>query len=349
MKIITVSLLCALGLIGCTGDQPEEPAQTAQKPIAQVQTVKLQKADISKTLRAYGTVLPWPDKLQTLSVPYASRIESLPVTEGRLVQKGELLLTLKASDDTVLQLAQAQKEQAAAMQALQLVQERLDLKLATRQESNIAQLRAEQTQVMLDNLLNRGVKGIRQIKAEQAGIIHLLSVQAGQIVPANSPLLQWLDQNQSAVRLSVEPEDVDQLQRKQPVLITPVNKAAPQAISGTVETISRQIDPASRLLNVWVSLKQNHGLLINDYVIAQIMVSSTNALVAPRSALLPDGDGYRLFTVENGHAVQHQVHTGLENDTQIEIIADDVHEQDDIVALGNYELEDGMAVRVQQP
>ena len=78
-------------------------------------------------------------------------------------------------------------------------------------------------------------------------------------------------------------------------------------------------------------------------------MSSTNALVAPKSALLPDGNGYRLFTVENGHAVQHQVQTGQENDTQIEIIADDIKEQDDIVALGNYELEDGMAVRVQQP
>ena len=269
------------------------------------------------------------------------------------MQKDELLLTLKPGDDTALQLEQAQKEQASAVQVLQLVQERLDLKLATRQELNAAQLRAEQAKTLIDNLLSRGVtarhKGTQKIKADHVGIIHLLSVQAGQIVPANSPLLQWLDQNQSAVRLSIEPEDIDQLQRKQPVLITPVNKPTQQPVSGVVETISHQIDPATRLLNVWVSLKQNHNLLINDFVEAQIIVSSANALVAPKSALLPDGNGYRLFTVENGHAVQHQVQTGQENDTQIEIIADDIKEQDDIVALGNYELEDGMAVRVQQP
>jgi RND family efflux transporter MFP subunit len=349
---IIISLLCTLDLISCTVDKPEAP-QTAQEPIAQVQTFKLQKADISKTLRVYGTVLPWPDKLQTVSVAYASRIESLAVTEGQLVQKGELLLTLNPGDDTALQLEQAQKEQASAVQVLQLVQERLDLKLATRQELNAAQLRAEQANTLINNLLSRGVtarhKGTQKIKADHVGIIHQLSVQAGQIVPANSPLLQWLDQNQSAVRLSIEPEDVDQIQGKQPVLITPVNKPTQQPVSGVVETISHQIDPVTRLLNVWVSLKQNHGLLINDFVEAQIILSSTNALVAPKSALLPDGNGYRLFTVENGHAVQHQVQTGQENDTQIEIIADDIKEQDDIVALGNYELEDGMAVRVQQP
>ena len=40
---------------------------------------------------------------------------------------------------------------------------------------------------------------------------------------------------------------------------------------------------------------------------------------------------------------------GLENDTQIEVVAKDLKELDDIVVLGNYELEDGMAVEVKQP
>ena len=81
----------------------------------------------------------------------------------------------------------------------------------------------------------------------------------------------------------------------------------------------------------------------------KIIVSSANTLVAPRQALLPDGNAYSLFTIEKGHAVKHQVQVGLENDTQIEVIANDLKEQDDIVVLGNYELEDGMAVEVKQP
>ena len=81
----------------------------------------------------------------------------------------------------------------------------------------------------------------------------------------------------------------------------------------------------------------------------KIIVSSANTLVAPRQALLPDGKAYSLFTIEKGHAVKHQVQVGLENDTQIEVIANDLKEQDDIVVLGNYELEDGMAVEVKKP
>ena len=349
MKIIIVSLLCAWGLVACTSDQPEENPQTKQEPIAQVQTVKLQKADINVSLRVYGTVLPRPGQLQTVSVPYAGRIDSLQVNTGQLVQKGELLLTLKPADDTAMQLAQARQEHIGAAQALQGVQERLDLKLATRQELIAARLRAGQAQVLLDNLRDRGIKNIRQIRAEHAGIIHVLNVQPGQIVPANSPLLQWLANDQAAVRLGVEPEDAARLQPKQPVLMTPVNNPTQLPVTGMIETISHQIDPVTRLLDVWVRPEQNHRLLINDFVEATIITASAKALAAPRPALLPDGNAYSLFTVENGHAVKHRVQTGLENDTQLEVVAGDVKELDDIVIIGNYELEDGMAVRVPQP
>jgi multidrug efflux pump subunit AcrA (membrane-fusion protein) len=133
------------------------------------------------------------------------------------------------------------------------------------------------------------------------------------------------------------------------VLLTPVNKPVAQPVKGHIATITHQIDPVTRLLNVFVRPESNQQLLINDFVQAQIIVSSANTLVAPRQALLPDGKAYSLFTIENGHAVKHQVQTGLENDNQIEVIANDLKELDNIVVEGNYELEDGMAVEVKQP
>jgi RND family efflux transporter MFP subunit len=348
-KTIIVSVLSALCAISCTSDKPEEKPETAPEPIAQVQTIKLQKSEISETLSVYGTVLPWPDKLQTISVPYTSLVEKVLVNEGQLVQQGDMLLTLKPGDDATLQLEQARKELKAALREQQLLQERIRLKLATQTDLVAVQLRSEQAKAMLDNLTSRGINRNQQIKAGQAGIIHLVSVQQGQIVPAGSPLLQLVDQNQWVVRLGVEPEDFDRLQLNQPVLLTPVNKPVAQPVKGRIETIAHQIDPATRLLNVFVRPESNQQLLINDFVQAQIIVSSANTLVAPRQALLPDGNAYSLFTIENNHAVKHQVQVGLENDTQIEVIANDLKELDDIVVLGNYELEDGMALEVKQP
>ena len=347
LKKICISIL-AYSLAGCSQDDSGTKADTTPKPIAQVLTIKLQKSEISETLTAYGTVLPWPDKLQTISLPYTSHIEKILVNEGQSFQKGDVLLLLKPADDATLQLQQAKVELNAAQHEQQLAQERLNLKLATQMELATAKLRTEQAKVMIANLGERGINQNHQLKADHAGIVHLLSVQQNQIVPAGSPILQWVDKNQWVVRLGVEPEDFDRLKMNQEVLLTPTNKPTFQPIKGQIATITNQIDPVTRLLNVFVKPESNQTLLINDYIEAKIIVSSANTLVAPRQALLPDGKAFRLFTIEKNHAVQHQVQIGLENDTQAEIIASDIKEQDEIVVLGNYELEDGMAVEVQK-
>jgi len=344
---IVAGMLCALSIIGCTSDKQKEKPETAPEPIAQVETIKLRKSEISETLTVFGTVLPWSDKLQTISVPYTSLIEKVQVNEGQLVQQGDLLLTLKPGDDAALQLEQARAELKAALREQQFLQERIRLKLATQPELVAAQLRAAQAKTMLDNLTGRGINRNQQIKAGQAGIIHLVSAQQGQIIPAGNPLLQLAGQNQWVVRLGVEPEDFEHLRLYQEVLITPVHKPATQPVKGRIEIIGHQIDPATRLLNVFVRPEFNQALFINDFVEARIIINSINALIAPRQAILPEDGAYSLFTIKNGHAFKHKVQVGIENDHQLEVIAGDLKEQDTIVVLGNYELEEGMAVEAK--
>jgi RND family efflux transporter MFP subunit len=281
-------------------------------------------------------------------MPYTSRIEKILVNEGQSFQKGEVLLLLKPADDANLQLAQAKEELNAAQEEQHLVQERLNLKLATQMELATAKLRTEQAKVMIANLADRGVNQNRQLKAEHAGIVHLLSVQQNQIVTPGNPILQWVDKNQWVVRVGVEPEDKERLQPNQEVLLTPTNRLNSLPIKGRIATISNQVDPITRLLNVFVKPESNQSLLINEYIEAKIILAIATTLVVPRQALLPDGKAFRIFTVEKGHAVQHQVQVGIENDTQAEVISD-IKEGVEIVVLGNYELEDSMAVEVQKP
>ncbi len=53
LKTLIIVVLCALGVISCTSDKPEEKPETSPEPIAQVQTIKLQKSEISETLSVY--------------------------------------------------------------------------------------------------------------------------------------------------------------------------------------------------------------------------------------------------------------------------------------------------------
>jgi RND family efflux transporter MFP subunit len=314
------------------------------EPVARVETIKLRKGELNETFTAYGVVLPFPDKLMTISVPYISQIDKILANQGQIVQKGDLLLTLKLGANAKLQLEQAQRELTAALRDQELMQERVRLKLATRQNEIATRLRVEQARVMVNNLVDQGIGKEQEIRAENAGIVYLASVQQGQIVAAGAPLLQLVDQNQWMVRLGVEPEDYAHLQPGQQVLMRPVNAPGSEPVKGRIEIITHQIDPNTRLLNVFVRPALNQILLLNDFVEGRIVIASVDTFAVPRQAVLPDNGAYSLFTVEKGRAVKHRVQIGLENDRQVEVIAADLKPQDEVVVLGNYELEPGMAV-----
>ena len=77
------------------------------------------------------------------------------------------------------------------------------------------------------------------------------------------------------------------------------------------------------------------------------MSATSNARFIPRAAALPnESRSYDVFTVANNKAVKHTVKIGVQNPNEVQVIATDLHEGDSVVTVGNYELEDGMAVEV---
>jgi membrane fusion protein (multidrug efflux system) len=64
--------------------------------------------------------------------------------------------------------------------------------------------------------------------------------------------------------------------------------------------------------------------------------------------VLPDGGKHVLFTVKDGKAVKHEVKPGLGTDQLLEVAGGGLQAGDLVVTLGNYELEDGMAVQAPE-
>jgi len=97
-------------------------------------------------------------------------------------------------------------------------------------------------------------------------------------------------------------------------------------------------------------LPEGTKLLLDSYVRGEIQRTEKDALVVPRSAVLPnESREYEVFTVENSRAVKHAVKIGAENPKEVQVIAEDLHEGDPVITVGNYELEDGMAVEIPKP
>ena len=319
------------------------------KPVAEVTVSPLRRGTIEQTITAYGSVIAQPGDVRVLSVPFESRVVQLLVTPGEQVAAGAELARLEASPDALVALQEAKNAAAGAEAELRRVQQRFSEKLATNAELGQAQQAAESSQLKLRSMTERGVGTPQTLKAAAPGIVSKIDVQEGQIVPAGGGIVELAAGNRIAVALGVEPGDVTALKVGQKVKLAPVDRAATgDAVEGQIRVIGRRVDPATRLDTVLVSLPQDAHLMLETFVTGQIIRASAEALVVPRDAVLPqENGGYAVFTADDGKARKHVVRIGLENDRETEIIADDLKPGDPVIVAGNYQLEDGMAVKAE--
>ena len=318
-------------------------------PVAQVQVTKAERKTISEKVIVYGSVIAQPGKTHSVSVAFETRVQHILVAPGQFVQENDPLTEIEPSPAAQLQFQQAKNAEEAARKELKQTQERFNLKLATNQELSAAEKIARDAEVQLATLQRAGAGGDNRIHSDMAGVIAKVNVQDGQIVAAGSTLIEFVAESEIEVKLGLEPEDLSAAQNSAPIIIFPVNDPNAAKVEGSIRLVTRRVDPATRLVDVYVALPEGTKLLLDSYVRGEIQRTEKDALVAPRSAVLPnESREYKVFTVANNRAVEHAVKIGAETPKEIQLIAEDLHEGDPIVTVGNYELEDGMAVEIQK-
>jgi RND family efflux transporter MFP subunit len=310
-----------------------------------VATTQLVRKTISQTLVAYGTVVAQPGEVKIASVPFESRVLHLRVTAGQPVSMGAELLAIEPSADAKLQLRQAQSGLDQANVALKQAQARFNEKLATNQDLAQAEQAVQNAQLTLQSLQSRGIGSETTLHAEVAGEVAKVDVQEGQIVPAGGPMIELIAANRIEVRLGIEPDDAARLHAGQAVAINSVSASVATRVKGDLRLITATINPDTRLVDAFASIPEGSSFLLSDYVRAEVEVESKEGLIVPKAAVLPgDDDQPTLFTVHDGRAVKQVVRVGLKSGDEVEVIGDDLKEGEAVVTVGNYELEDGMAV-----
>jgi len=353
LSLFTLLLLGAgIGIGHWSARQPAtEPSPVAASatdtnsgPVVTVETVSLRRALIKAVQVAYGTVMAAPGETRTYSVPYESRVKTVLVTPGQVIQTNSPLIEVEPSPDTRLQLDQARNDRDTARKSIQLVQQRLDLKLATRQEQLQAQQLLDAAELRLRSLESRGVENSQTLRADAPGIVNDLAVQPGQIVAAGGPMLNTIGQNQIIVRLGIESADAGRVQKDQAVELRAVNAPGTQTVPGKIRFIASRVNPQTRLVDVFVAPDAAARFVLNEYVRGDIVIAAPEAWLVPRAAVLPEDGQQILYTVEAGHAVKHVVTLGLENDGQVEVGGKDLQAGELVVIVGNSQLQPGMAV-----
>jgi membrane fusion protein, multidrug efflux system len=352
MAIIFIVILTLLGVAIWRLQKVEGPAATTaarQGTVAPVKTRPIRAGVLTEYITSYGAVIPAPGALRSVSVPFESQVVKIMVSNGQKVGRGNKLLEIKPSPDTRLKLEQAQQDLETARQALKDVQGRFALKLATNAQMLTARLNLRQAQLRVASMKKRGIGAPRTLVAPVNGLIKKVFVQEGTIVAAGRPLAEIVGQDRLEVRLGVEPDDITRVKDGQPVAVTHVNVPALAPVTGHVRKVSYGVNPNTRLVDVFVSLPSTANFLLGESVAGKIAVARARGLIVPHSAVLPVGQGtYSLFTIANGRAVKHLVRIKIENDREVLLAAGGLHVGEPVVAAGNYELKDGMAVKIEE-
>jgi RND family efflux transporter MFP subunit len=323
--------------------------EESEAPVAMVETVSLKPQEIIRTIEAFGVVSAAPSGERIISAPYDCVIRQVFVAVGTPVAAGDVLMEIASSDDAKLALDSARGAVALATKTLEATQQRYDLKLATNQDLLAAQQAEQDARLKAASYEARGLGGEGRITAPAAGIVSKLDLTAGALATLGTPLVSVANGGMLEARLGLEPANLALIAAGQRVVLASANRADSVPVSTVVRSVGQGLDPMTGAAEVRAPSPPGAPLLLGEHVQARIEVEKKeNALVAPRSAVLPDGEAQVLFTVKNGKAVRHEVTLGIASGDSVEVTGAGLHAGDMVVTLGNYELTDGMAVQLQR-
>ena len=332
-------LACTLGA---------QTLRAADEPsvLATVEPVRVE--DLRETLTAYGTVEYSPDQAEVLDVQGEGLVSRVRVAAGQRVRRGEVLLELGATANGATELEHARIAATFARKDFERLKDLRGRQLATNAEVQTAEENLAKAESALANARQRlGDGQRRELRAGIDGFVEAVHVHVGDIAAPGAPLLSLARGDRLRVRLGIEPEDLPRVREGQKVVVTALHPDA-RPVEGRVLHVYYQVDPKTRLAVAVVPLGAAPDLLPGAVVRGELIVEERpRVLTVPRQAVLfREGKTY-LFVAKGDHARMRWVEIGRDDGQRVEIRAG-LSAGEAVVVTGNYELQDGMALRTEE-
>ena len=150
------------------------------------------------------------------------------------------------------------------------------------------------------------------IRAPITGLIASRSVQPGEKVSPDNRLLEIVNLDQMEMEASVPTNDIARVVVGQQVRLR--IEGLPDAFSGRVTRINPATQPGSRSILVYVQIANpQHILRVGMFAEAQLsLLTKTNVLALPQSAIHKDSNGATVYVIDNGKLLKAPVTLGIE-------------------------------------
>jgi multidrug efflux pump subunit AcrA (membrane-fusion protein) len=184
------------------------------------------------------------------------------------------------------------------------------------------------------------------IRSPISGIISQRFLDRGAFVTTNTPLIRIVAMDTVKVVVHVVESELAQFKAGAIAEIR-VDTYPDELFRGSVVQISPTVDPESRAADVEIQVdNKDHRLKPGMFArVSLVMQRREGILLLTKDSLLRESGTTRVFVHDSGKASLREVRLGLEGEQYVEILTG-LREGDEVIVAGQYELKDGMHVKV---
>ena len=340
-------LAAALALAACRGEHqasaaadtlPGEPATGA------VGTAVATLQPFPQVVTAIGIVTPRPARFAELSAPGPTRVARIFVAPGQRVAEGDSLVEFeRAPFDAAARSAETalSNSERAYARAARLVQ----AGILPQKDSD--QAAADLAQAQVAAITARRAQQLATLRAPLAGVVTRMTAVLGAAVDASQPVVEVADVTALDAVFNVSPVQAAQIHDGDSVRLTAGEAEGGEMVGlGSVTAVGAAVDSSSRAVAARARIgRPARPLRIGESVFGRIVTAvHARAVTVPVAALVPSGDGFRVFVVDSGGiAHARAVTVGTRSETLAEILAG-LAAGETVVTTGAYGIEDGTKV-----
>ncbi len=339
-----VTLLLSAALLAACGPDADDAKASAAAAVVGVRTAIAAAQPFTETVGAIGTVAARAGHSAALGAPGAARISRVLVSAGQHVSVGDVLVELdQTSFQSAAQSAGAQL--TASERAFERATRLAEAGIVPRKD--VEQAAAELAKARADAATARRAAQLSLIRAPISGVVTTVNATLGATADPARPLVEIADPSATDVVLNTTPGDAARIRGGASVALVAGQSAGGESLgSGAVLDVGGTVDSATRSVPVRVRVTTARRVLrIGETVFGEIAIAvRSNAVVIPLDALVPEGDGFKVFVVD-AESIAHArpVTVGGRTSTLAEITAG-VRAGEKVVTYGAYGVEDSARV-----
>ncbi len=347
------SALLALALIGaCHGG--EKQADEGGPTVTGVRTALAVLEPFPQTVNAIGTVSARPGRYAALAAPGPTRVARIFVVAGQRVSKGDSLIEFERApfDAAALSagatLSSAERTYARAARLAQA---------GILPQKDVDQAAADLAAAQSAAVTARRAQELATLRAPLAGVVTRMTAVLGASVDASQTLVEVADPAALDLLFNVSPAEAGRIQSGDSITLTGGEGAAGEPLGAAlVMSVGVAVDSVSRAVAVRARLRAGEGrsttrpLRIGESVSGRIITGvHADAVTVPVEALVPDGEGFRVYVVDTaGIAHGRPVVVGGRSEARAEIVRG-LAAGERVVTTGAYGVTDSVKIGTEHP